>query len=131
MFSAHDTQGMLYSLLTRLFGEINLYSFLVFHFYLRKAGHAIGYGMLALLLLRALKATLHHSRGWIVRVGILAWVGTAIIASLDEWHQSFIPSRTGAVSDVLLDTAAGLICLAMALLWVRRSDRAGPDSNAP
>jgi VanZ family protein len=121
---------MLYTLLTRFFGDINLYDFLRFHFYLRKTGHVIGYGMLALLLLRAWRATLSHSRGWLGRVGILALVGTAIVASLDEWHQSFIPSRTGSISDVLLDTAAGLIFLAMALLWVRRSEPEDKQSEA-
>ena len=33
---------------------------------------------------------------------------TALVASLDEWHQSFLASRTGAFSDVVLDTVAGI-----------------------
>ena len=31
------------------------------------------------------------------------------MAMLDEWHQSFLPSRTGTVRDVILDSAAALL----------------------
>jgi VanZ family protein len=130
MFSSQNTQGMLYSLVTRLFGEVNLYYFLVFHFYLRKGGHVIGYGMLALLLLRGWRATLGRRQTWIPRLAALSWLGTALVASMDEWHQSFIPSRTGTIRDVLLDAAAGLIFLAVALFWLRRSDQALAPGSA-
>jgi VanZ family protein len=33
---------------------------------------------------------------------------TVVVASLDEFHQSFIPSRTGRWQDVVLDSAAAL-----------------------
>lgn len=43
----------------------------------------------------------------------LAWALAAIAvvgcyAALDEYHQSFVPGRTAAVSDVLLDTVGGI-----------------------
>ena len=113
---------MLYSLLTRLFGEINFYDFLIFHHYLRKSGHVLGYGMLSLLLLRGWRATFQQLHAWVWRAALLAWVGTALVASMDEWHQSFIPSRTGTPRDVLLDSAAGLVFLLIAHIWERRSD---------
>ena len=55
----------------------------------------------------------------------LAWIFAAIVlvagyASLDEFHQSFVPGRTPAVSDVLLDTTGGAAAQAIAalmLLW--------------
>jgi hypothetical protein len=120
-FSSQNTGSLLYSLLTRLFGEINLGFFLVFHFYLRKTGHVVGYGMLALLLLRGWRATLGSAREWLVRTSLLAWIGTAFVASMDEWHQSFIPSRTGAVHDVVLDSIAGFVFLFVGYLWLRRN----------
>ena len=52
---------MLYTLLTRLFGHIRSHDFLVFHHYLRKTGHVVGYGMLSLLLLRGWRATLDRN----------------------------------------------------------------------
>jgi VanZ family protein len=120
-FSSQNTGNMLYWLLTRLFGAINLHDFLIVHHYLRKAGHVVGYGMLCLLLLRGWCATVGNAHAWSRRAAWLAWAGTAFVASADEWHQSFIPSRMGSPRDVLLDSAAGLVFLLMAYVWMRRS----------
>jgi VanZ family protein len=120
-FSSQNTGSMLYALLTRLFRDINLYDFQVFHFYLRKTGHVIGYGMLALLLLRGWRMTVGPARAWLRRMLLLSWIGTAFVASMDEWHQTFIPSRTGTVHDVILDSIAGLAFLLIAYLWLRRN----------
>jgi VanZ family protein len=41
-------------------------------------------------------------------------------AALDEFHQSFVPGRTAAVTDVLLDTSGGAaaqLLIALAVLW--------------
>ena len=121
LFSSQNTGSVLYSLLTRLFGEINFYDFLVFHHYLRKTGHVLGYGMLSLLLLRGWRATFDCAHAWSWRTALLAWVGTALVAAMDEWHQSFIPSRMGSPRDVLLDTTAGLVFLLIAYVWLRRA----------
>ncbi|MGA2966707.1 MAG: VanZ family protein [Terriglobales bacterium] len=120
-FSSENTGGLLYRLLTRLFGQINLYDFLVFHHYLRKTGHVVGYGMLGLLLLRGWRATLSQGRVQIGRTALLSWLGTVFVAAMDEWHQSYIPSRTGSVWDVALDSVAGLAFLLAAYFWLRRS----------
>jgi VanZ family protein len=121
LFSSQNTQSMLYALLARLFGGMNLYNFLIFHFYVRKSGHVLGYGMLALLLLRGWRSTLSPARVWLSRTALLAWIGTALVASMDEWHQSLIPSRTGTVRDVILDCIAGFVFLLVAYFWLRRS----------
>ncbi len=124
-FSAQNTGSMLYSLLTRILGHIDVYNFLIVHHYLRKTGHVLGYGMLSLLLLRGLRATFNQTRPWAWRPALLAWIGTAVVASMDEWHQSFIPSRMGSSRDVLLDSAAGLIFLLGAYAWFRQDATAG------
>lgn len=121
LLSSENTGSLLYRLVTRLFGPVNLYDFLRFHFYLRKIGHVVGYGMLSLLLLRGWRATLDPARAWLGRVTLLAWLGTVFVASMDEWHQSYIPSRTGALHDVVLDSIAGLVFLSIACLWLRRT----------
>ena len=120
-FSSEHTGTMLYTLLTRLFGRIDFYHFLVFHHYLRKTGHVVGYGMLSLLLLRGWRATLGRVHGLLLRAALLSWLGTAFVAALDEWHQSYIPSRTGTIWDVALDTVAGVAFLVVAYLWLRRT----------
>ncbi len=123
-FSSDNTGNLLYRLVTRLFGNIDLGQFLMLHHYLRKGGHVLGYGILTLLLLRGLRATLNQAHAWVWRIGWFALMGTAIVASMDELHQSFIPSRTGKPSDVLLDSASGLIFLLIAYARQRRSNPA-------
>ncbi len=91
------------------------------HFYIRKGGHVFGYGLLSILLFRAWRETLPSLRNarWTLRWSIIAILGTALVASLDEWHQSFIPSRTGTPRDVLLDTCAGIAAQILVFLWMR------------
>ena len=122
--SGEHTSSMLYAILTRLFGEIDLYDFLVWHHYGRKAGHVIGYAMLCLLLYRGWRATCGELRPWAWKAAVFAWLGTILVASLDEWHQSIIPSRTGTMRDVALDSVAGLLFLLLAYFWLRRSEPA-------
>ena len=122
--SAHNTSRILYPLLHYLFG-LGYSAFLHWHVYMRKAGHVFGYGLLSILLFRAWRETLaapDHLR-WTLRWSAFAVLGTAIVASLDEWHQTFLPSRTGAFHDVVLDTCAGLVAQILILLWVRSSRR--------
>lgn len=122
-FSSRNTGSALYTILTRLFGHVDLYKFLVFHHYLRKTGHVVGYGMLSLLLLRGWRATLGRIPALLLRAALLSWLGTAFVAAMDEWHQSFILSRTGTARDVALDTVAGVAFLVVAYFWLRRSER--------
>jgi VanZ family protein len=127
LFSARNTGSVLYTLWTRLFGDIDLYDFLVIHHYLRKTGHVVGYGMLSLLLLRGWRATFGQTQALLWRTALLSWLGTAFVASMDEWHQSFIPSRTGTWRDAVLDSMAGLVFLLVAYFMLRRSDEVAPE----
>jgi VanZ family protein len=124
-FSSENTSSMLYSLWTHLFGSVDLHFFVVFHHYLRKTGHVVGYGMLSLLLLRGWRATFGRIPALLLRATLLAWLGTLSVAALDEWHQSYIPSRTGTVWDVLLDSVAGVAFLVIAYWWLRRPQNSG------
>jgi VanZ family protein len=126
-FSAQNTSSMLYGLLTHLFGPINLYDFLIFHHYLRKTGHVAGYGMLGLLMLRGWRATLDRDHTRLGRTALLAWLGTVFVAAMDEWHQSYIPSRTGTWRDAALDSVAGLVFLLAAYFWIRRRPQGSPS----
>jgi len=54
---------------------------------------------------------------WTLRWATIALLGTALVASLDEWHQSFLPSRTGRWQDVVLDASAGLAAQILIFLW--------------
>jgi VanZ family protein len=118
MLSASNTSRILYPLLHFLFG-MDWQHFKFWHFYIRKGGHVVGYAILSILLFRAWRVTLPamSNAKWTPRWATIAILGTALVASLDEWHQSFIPSRTGAVSDVVLDTCAGIGAQLLIFLW--------------
>ncbi len=120
MLSANNTGRILYPLLHYVFG-LGWERFEVLHFYIRKSGHVIGYGTLSILLFRAWRATLPalNDVKWTFRWANVAILGTALVASLDEWHQSFIPTRTGTVRDVVLDTCAGLAAQVLVFFWLR------------
>ena len=107
--SSSNTSRILYPLFHFLFGMDHAH-FQHWHFFIRKGGHVFGYGLLSILLFRAWRETfpsLENSK-WTLRWASLAVAGTAIVASLDEWHQSYLPSRTGTPWDVLLDTCAAI-----------------------
>lgn len=118
--SAQHTSRILYPLLHFLFG-LNHSRFEHWHFYMRKSGHVFGYGLLSILLFRAWRETLPAlgNPRWTIRWANIAVLGTALVASLDEWHQSYIPSRTGSIHDVFLDTCAGIGAQILVYLWQR------------
>jgi VanZ family protein len=126
LLSAHNTSRILYPILHFLF-NMDWDGFEVWHFYIRKGGHVVGYGTLSILLFRAWRATLPAMSDvkWTQRWAIIAILGTALVASLDEWHQTFLPSRTGAIRDVGLDTCAGIgaqLLIFLWWMWRRKSD---------
>lgn len=118
--SSENTGRFLYPVLHFLFG-IDRVSFEPWHAFLRKCGHVFGYGLLSILLFRAWRETLPSVSGkrWAFRWATIAVLGTALVASLDEWHQSYIPTRTGTIRDVILDTCAGIAAQLAVLLSQR------------
>jgi VanZ family protein len=107
--SSHNTGRILYPLFHFLFG-MDMPHFEVWHFYIRKGGHVVGYAILSILAFRAWRETFPAvgNPRWTIRWASIAVLMTALVASLDEWHQSFIPTRTGRWQDVVLDTCAGI-----------------------
>ena len=120
LMSAEHTSRYLYPLCHFLFG-VGLERFAEFHHYLRKMGHFVGYFALSGLLFRAWKSTLQlpRPRVWTLRWAGVAFVMATLVASLDEWHQTFIPSRTGRVEDVMLDSSAALTAQLVIFLYLR------------
>jgi VanZ family protein len=111
-----------------IFGHIGDLHWDALHHFIRKSGHFVGYGLVALSFLRAWLYTLVREKPkplltWRLESCILAVLSTAIVASCDEIHQTFLPNRTGRAADVLLDTAgATCMCLLIWLTcWLRRT----------
>jgi hypothetical protein len=77
-----------------------------FNFPVRKAAHLSEYFLLGVLLFRALRG---DAPGFRARWAVMAVVLAACVAAADEWHQSFVPSRTASAWDVLLDSVGAAI----------------------
>ena len=75
------------------------------HFLIRKCGHLCEYAVLAVLAWNALRRSI-AAGGW--RTFGLSILFTAAYAAGDEFHQSFVPSRSASVGDVLIDIAGGI-----------------------
>lgn len=126
-FSAANTSSWLRPIWEHFFGPISTAAWEEFHHYLRKSGHFTGYGTLCVLFLRgwlltfARNATLRTSV-WRWRSWIFGVASTFLVASGDEYHQTFLPSRTGLFSDVVIDTCGGIVASGIVLFvsWCLR-----------
>jgi VanZ family protein len=90
------------------------------HFLLRKAGHVTEYALLALLVLRAVRAgRLPSPAGWSWRAAGVTLLVCAAYAATDEFHQSFVPSRGSSPVDVLIDSSGAALALVLAFVAER------------
>jgi VanZ family protein len=114
LFSSSHTGGILRSLLG---GLLSPEVFEWVHAGLRKLGHLTGYGIASVLYYRA------GAGAGTRRAGLLALLLVLVVASVDEVHQSTIPSRTGTPVDVLIDLTGGTIAqLLLRVEWRRRAN---------
>ncbi len=128
MMSASNTSRWLLPIWIKLFGPVEPARWDVIHHYIRKSGHFAGYGAISLGFFDAWRTTLYdrwpefRARFW--RAGGLALLCTLLLASWDEWHQSFIPGRTSTPRDVALDfcgaVIAHLLLMAVTRPWRER-----------
>ena len=95
------------SIIATLFGSVLSPSQIeIFNVVFRKLAHLTGYGILGALGFRAARA---EQRGFTIRWAISGIAIAIVIASIDEWHQTFVPSRGGSAQDVLLDACGATI----------------------
>jgi VanZ family protein len=123
LLSGSHTSLFLVRPLHWLFPQAGDETLIAFHFLLRKAGHFTEYAILALLAARAFRTSTHdllRSRWfWVSLVLVIAY------SLSDEFHQSFVPSRTASIYDSMIDSMGGLT--ALVLLALRRGRAAGQD----
>jgi VanZ family protein len=100
-----------------LFGHVSDARWDLIHHLIRKSGHFLGYGFIGLAWLRAWWFTLPRSR--FIQDAFLALLGTAVVASCDEWHQTFLPNRTGTPWDVLLDCIGAITLQVIVYIFMR------------
>ena len=121
--SSANTSGLLYAVLSPLIPHMNFHLVEEINEVLRKTGHFFGYGILGALVFFALRNTnrdritplllrrwgMYLHDFWRMEWTMLGMGVAAITASLDEIHQSFMPSRTGRWQDVVLDTCGAAV----------------------
>ncbi|MBC7878710.1 MAG: VanZ family protein [Anaerolineales bacterium] len=90
----------------------DLPNFLGWDYFVKKGGHMVGYGILALSYFHLLKEG--KNRYW------LAWIMAVIFSATDEFHQSFVPGRSSSVFDVLIFDNFGAI-LGLSLYYFYQS----------
>jgi VanZ family protein len=106
VFSASHTGGWIEIVISWLGRSLSPPALDLLNQILRNIGHVTAYGILSALSFRALRGARPR---WNPRWAIGAIALTVLVASIDEYHQSFIPSRTGTWHDVVLDTAAAVL----------------------
>ncbi len=116
-FGSDHTSGPLRFIFQAIFGHVSDAHWEVIHHLIRKSGHFIGYGLIGLAWLRAWWMTL--PRISLLVCSGLALIGTALVASWDEWHQSYLPNRTSSPWDVLLDCSGGVVMQLLVYLCIR------------
>jgi VanZ family protein len=119
ILSAEHTSRFLVPFLRWIDPQISLAALNAIQFGIRKLGHLTEYAILAMLLWRALRS----GTGWQMKMSILfliAALACAIFAASDEFHQSFVPSRTSSPVDVMIDICGALVGLEICLAFARR-----------
>ncbi|MDX6531699.1 MAG: hypothetical protein QOH41_3989 [Blastocatellia bacterium] len=121
LLSASNTRGVLTRPLLWLFPHASDATLRTLHFLLRKAGHFSEYAILALLAARAFQTStseLFRSHWfWISLLLVIAY------SLSDEFHQSFVPSRTASIYDCMIDSAGGLAALVLLAGRKHKRDR--------
>ena len=117
--SSANTSRIIRPLLLWLFPDISEAKILLAHFWVRKTAHFTEYAIFALLSARAFAAS---SRAWLRRgFFYITLLLVAVLAFSDEFHQSFLSSRTGSIYDSFIDIAGGLTALILYSIWKRRA----------
>ncbi len=120
-FSSENTQPWVEMVLRFLGPGILSQDVGLAHAAIRKAGHVAEYFILGLLLFRAFRGGSAASWRW--KWSMLAVTVVLVWAAGDEFHQSFVPSRTASFVDVGIDTAGGVLAQFVSVFWYRDKKR--------
>ena len=122
-FSGAQTGSVLLPIFGWLFPSATLSQLILAHAVVRKLAHFAEYLVLSVLLYRAL-----DGRGFARSTALRALALAALCSAVDEFNQSFVVGRTGALRDCLIDTSGaaaglGLVALRARVLMTRAPAR--------
>ena len=121
-FSAGNTSRIIGPLVLWLFPDTSPETMLVIHGVTRKIAHLAEYALLGILAARAFRGSPGEAlrkRWFLVSLALVV-----VYALVDEYHQSFVPSRTGTIYDSLIDIVGGFAALVIVRRrhWFRASN---------
>ena len=105
-----------------LFPDLTPSGISFWHGVIRKLAHVAEYFVLATVVYRALR----FERPSLIDAKLRTIVFVALAALLDEFHQSFVPSRTATIIDVGYDCLGGIWALWMITAYEFRRLRSHP-----
>lgn len=114
-FSAQHTSLIIEPLLRLLMPSISAETAAVIHGAIRKLGHVTEYFILGLLLFRAFRSGFRELRIW--RWSVSSFLVVVLYAVSDEFHQSFISTRTASLIDIGIDTLGGILAQSVSVIW--------------
>jgi VanZ family protein len=114
-FSSENTSHFLRPLVQHVLGQLPDRTWARLLYDIRKVGHFFAYGFVSVVFFRAWRMTFRLSRSYSavtasLRATAVALLSTLVLCSADEFHQSFLPKRTGSPFDVLLDMCGAITC---------------------
>jgi len=121
LFSSEHTSRIIVPVLNFLFPGLDLSLVDMIHGLIRKAGHVIEYFILGILFFQAFRGNSVQKLD--LRWAIYATICVVCYAVTDEFHQSFVSSRTASIIDVGIDSAGG--ALSQIAIMLRATIRRG------
>jgi VanZ family protein len=121
MFSWKKSFQFLEPILRSIMPTISHYSIVMINNALRKSGHVVEYFVSGILVYRAFKAGSNEPR--FLTWGFRSVLFVTLLALSDEFHQSFVASRTSSFIDVGIDTAGGVVAIGVSMLRQFRKGR--------
>jgi VanZ family protein len=118
-FNASNTSRIIGPLVLWLFPNTSPETMATIHFITRKIAHFTEYAILGFLAARAFRT---YDRWFLISAVLVV-----VYALIDEYHQSFVPSRTASIFDSLIDMSGGLTALIIVLKRSRRFSRTNAD----
>ena len=120
LMSAEHTSRIIGPVLRSFNPDISAETIAQIQFVVRKTAHVMEYAILAALLWRGLRAGVRWQTR-MLRLFIAVWFVCAVFAASDEFHQSFVPSRTASPIDVMIDIFGALIGLVICVFVASRN----------
>ena len=109
--SMSNTSRFIRPILEFFFPNATESTLVLYHAYIRKFAHFAEYAGLAFFAARAFWSS---SRKFLQKYWYLAAFGLVLlIASTDELNQSFDPTRTGSIYDVMIDAFGGFVMISI------------------